>query len=351
MNASAGGADICLVLEGTYPYVAGGVSSWTHDLLLAHPDLSFELVSLLPKRETIKPRFEVPRNVLGITHVYIQDLDRRGRRLRGLSELMADLREPLESLLSPRGGLGDVERVLTALSSRGQNLGATALLNSPEAWDLLVEMYESNHPKSSFLDFFWSWRALVSGLYSVLLCAMPKARLYHTVSTGYAGLFAARAHLESGRPAIVTEHGIYTNERRIEIAMADWLFMAPSDGMNVNIWQRDLKDMWTDAFASYSRACYGACARILTLYEGNQQFQIADGAPREKLAIIPNGIDVRRYAPPAARERRAGFGRRCAARRADREGRADQGHQDLHPGDGHVARCRAERARQHHRAL
>ena len=40
-------ADICLILEGTYPYVAGGVSSWTHDLIRAQPDLSFHLLTLL----------------------------------------------------------------------------------------------------------------------------------------------------------------------------------------------------------------------------------------------------------------------------------------------------------------
>lgn len=290
-------SDICLVLEGTYPYVPGGVSTWTHDLINAHPDLSFEIVTLLPKREERKLRFDVPRNVKGVHHIYIQEIDPGPKRTPGLLELMADLRAPLEALQSPKGGLDDVAAVLKALAPKRDRLGRHALLNSPESWELLVEMYEANHPDSSFLDYFWSWRALVSGLYSVLLGEVPPARVYHTVSTGYAGLFAARARLETGRPSLVTEHGIYTNERRIEIAMADWLFEAPADGMNVNIWHRNLKDMWVDTFASYSRACYAACARILTLYEGNQQFQLDDGAPAEKLAIIPNGIDVRRYAP------------------------------------------------------
>ena len=27
-------ADICLILEGTYPYVTGGVSGWAHGLML-----------------------------------------------------------------------------------------------------------------------------------------------------------------------------------------------------------------------------------------------------------------------------------------------------------------------------
>ncbi|HCO91849.1 MAG TPA: hypothetical protein DIT40_12840, partial [Alphaproteobacteria bacterium] len=26
-------ADVCLLLEGTYPYVTGGVSNWVHDVI------------------------------------------------------------------------------------------------------------------------------------------------------------------------------------------------------------------------------------------------------------------------------------------------------------------------------
>jgi glycosyltransferase involved in cell wall biosynthesis len=33
--------DVCLVVEGSYPYVTGGVSSWTHSLLEGLPDVSF----------------------------------------------------------------------------------------------------------------------------------------------------------------------------------------------------------------------------------------------------------------------------------------------------------------------
>ena len=157
-------------------------------------------------------------------------------------------------------------------------------------------MYESTHGDSAFLDYFWTWRALLGGLYSMLLCDLPPALVYHPVCTGYAGLFAARAHIETGRPVILTEHGIYTNERRIEIGMADWLYETQRAGLQIEHSRRELKDLWMESFSTYSRACYEACTRIVTLYEGNQQFQIDDGADPEKLAVIPNGIDTERYA-------------------------------------------------------
>ena len=56
-------ADVCLLLEGTYPFVSGGVSSWVHSLLLAHPDLSFHLVCLTPDDRPRQQRFQPPGNV------------------------------------------------------------------------------------------------------------------------------------------------------------------------------------------------------------------------------------------------------------------------------------------------
>jgi polysaccharide biosynthesis protein PelF len=160
-------------------------------------------------------------------------------------------------------------------------------------------MYRATHGESAFLDYFWTWRTTLGGLYSILLAEIPCARVYHAVSTGYAGLFAACAHLKTGRPVLLTEHGIYTNERRIEIAMADWLYQAPSSGLQIEKPARDLKDMWVDTFTSYSHACYEAAGRILTLYGGNQEYQVEDGAHPEKLGVIPNGVDFERYSAAA----------------------------------------------------
>ena len=36
-------ADVCLILEGTYPYVTGGVSGWAHGLIKEQSHLSFHL--------------------------------------------------------------------------------------------------------------------------------------------------------------------------------------------------------------------------------------------------------------------------------------------------------------------
>jgi glycosyltransferase involved in cell wall biosynthesis len=287
-------ADVCLILEGTYPYVAGGVSTWTHDLIRGCKDLTFHLVALLPTEGARTMRYELPSNVVGMSHIFIQDMPRGARFLFGREKLMQRI-APVLLRIQSRGGLIEIAELLKLLDPASGRFGRRLLLDSPSAWRQLLRMYQKTLRGSSFLHYFWTWRALASGLYSVLLSEMPLARVYHAVSTGYAGLWGARAALETGRPLLLTEHGIYTNERRVEIAMADWLFEVDSASLNVGSDEKGLKDLWVDSFLTYSRACYEAASGIITLFEGNQRLQVADGADRSKMWVIPNGVDVARF--------------------------------------------------------
>lgn len=298
-------ADVCLILEGTYPYVTGGVSSWTHDLLGAQRDLTFHLITLLPKNAALTVRYQLPPNVVGTTQIFIQELPPGGRAKRH-EEVFFKRLLPALLRLQARGRLADLRELMAVIGPERRSLGSARLMNSPHAWAMLLEMYRGAVPTSSFLDFFWSWRSLVGGMFSVLLADLPDAAVYHAVSTGYAGLLLARAMLETGRPALLTEHGIYTNERRIEMATAKWLHEAPTEGLQIDRPERTLKDLWVDTFVGYSHASYEASSEIITLYEGNQQFQLQDGAPPEKLRIIPNGVDYDAYAaiPHVPLERR-----------------------------------------------
>ncbi len=170
------------------------------------------------------------------------------------------------------------------------------LFNSPAAWAIVQDMYRREMPNSSFIDYFWAWRALLSGLLAVLEHPLPKAKVYHTISTGYAGLFSPRARLETGRPAILTEHGIYTNERRIELLMADWVADTIDKGHVLDDPRFDLRDMWVRAFEAYARTCYETVTDVVTLYRDNQGPQRNLGAVERQLSVIANGIDVKRFA-------------------------------------------------------
>src|SRR4029079_13101505 len=198
-------ADVCLLLEGTYPFIAGGVSSWVHDLIRAHSDLNFAIVSITPDLAPRKPVYEIPKNVTTWKRVAVGELPTGKPNFPGSRELPAKLAPALNAFLS-RGGLIEFGNALNMLGPVRSRAGAASLLDSPEAWTTLLSMYEHGFRDTSFLDYFWTWRALLTGFYTVVLADMPPARVYHAISTGYAGLMAARASIESGRPSIITEH-------------------------------------------------------------------------------------------------------------------------------------------------
>ena len=109
------------------------------------------------------------------------------------------------------------------------------------------------------------------------------------------GLLAARAAIETDSRAIVTEHGVYTNERRIEILTAEWIADTIDNGLAIDSRRMDLRDLWIKSFEGYARTCYEACESITTLYGDNQKLQLDLGASPDKLVIIPNGIDINKF--------------------------------------------------------
>jgi hypothetical protein len=67
---------VCLVLEGCYPYVNGGVSSWVHNYILATKDIEYILCTIYPNRES-KGKFvyDIPDNVVEIVEYFMDDFE------------------------------------------------------------------------------------------------------------------------------------------------------------------------------------------------------------------------------------------------------------------------------------
>jgi polysaccharide biosynthesis protein PelF len=288
--------DVCLIVEGCYPYVSGGVSAWIDWMLRTQPELSFCAVALVadgaqrvakyPKRDNLHSVVDLqlkrptPTPPVGIS-----------RRLAGTDAAIADA---LIALLRG-GGVAEFAKINAIVNRPGASVPFGHLVSSQLAWNIACRMYDQVMPHASFLHFYWAWQALTGGMFAVLKFPLPRARAYHTISTGYAGLLAARATIETGRPSIITEHGIYTNERRIEILMADWIADTVNKGVGLTDDRIDLRDLWIKTFDAYALTCYQAMGTITTLYRENQSMQINLGAPRERLRVIANGIEVEQF--------------------------------------------------------
>lgn len=302
-------ADVCLLLEGTYPYVTGGVSNWVHDVIGMQSDKTFALFCITTEDQVKNIRYEMPDNIVSLTIVSIQTIRAGAKRFRKQRHLCRELEKPLVNLLE-RGSAADLMSIIHSIAPFKAQVGSNSLLNSLPAWELVTSMYSHSYDDLSFIDFFWSWRTLLTGLYAGLLAPLPRAKVYHALSTGYAGLAAARAKIETGRPVMLTEHGLYTNERRIELAMADWLHDTSAPTLELGKRHNDLRNVWINAFSAYALACYETCDEIITLHEVNKVMQLHDGAPADRLSVIPNGVDIDFYGklkPPRRPRRTVAF--------------------------------------------
>ena len=74
---------ICMILEGCYPWVRGGVSSWMHALITSMPQHEYVLWLIGAKAEDSgKYKYEIPKNVVEIHEVFLDD----ALRLRGTAQ-------------------------------------------------------------------------------------------------------------------------------------------------------------------------------------------------------------------------------------------------------------------------
>jgi len=298
-------ADVCLVLEGTYPYVQGGVSSWVHDLICGLPELKFGLVHIGAERgASQRRRYRLPGNV-----VYLRDLYcRAGVPPGGTSTVVrhahaarARHREAGRGsrLLGAFGRLQldpVVDRALLDDLASG-DLSVAALLHGRAAFELTQALYHQLAPDASFLDFFWHVRSMYLPLVRLLDEPPPVAGRYHALCTGYAGVLAAVWSHRTGRPMILTEHGIYVRERALELCRATWFQHCASRlGVTRSLLGAPTAEavhaLWLQFFRVLARCAYFQSHAIISLSEGHRLRQILEGAPVDKTRVVPNGIDA-----------------------------------------------------------
>lgn len=287
---------VCLILEGTYPYVPGGVSAWTHELIKQLPDIEFFLFTLSAKKEQ-DHAYELPANVRGIQdhHLGLGTPAPEQWRLQTGSRRLARIREVI-------GGsvhtdvlelLGDLETAasLNPMTVRGPRHRSRRWMRA--FWARIIERYCRENPYYPLGEYFWTWFNSRAMLLSLLDVSIPEADVYHTLCTGYAGFAGVVARAVLGRPLVLTEHGIYHRERSIEIDASSAI-------------RGNQRDQWKKLFFSLSRLAYAVSDQVITLFETNRRLELALGAPEKRSRVIPNGIDLDRYRA-VEREPRAGF--------------------------------------------
>ena len=291
-------ADICLLLEGTYPYVSGGVSTWVHQLLNAYPDLKFAIFFIGGQRDPeAKFKYKVPENVVVIEELYLFDPSPKSLKvLPGMPSSWKNFYSMLRKLLVrlPDGSRHDMDVILPLLRHIAENESVSFdyFWHHRDTWAVLQEVYERYQTEESFLHFFWTVRYLIEPLWKLArsLSRVPLARVYHSACTGYAGFMGALIAKEFDKPLLLTEHGIYLKERIADIYRSRWIREVPPLRPQLTQPLGSLRQLWIGCFDVLSRLCYHSSTQIVSLFGKNARVQEHFGAASEIITIIPNGI-------------------------------------------------------------
>ncbi len=292
-------ADIALLLEGTFPYVSGGVSSWVNQIIKAYPEYRFAVVFLGSRLQDYgEMKYALPDNIVHFEAHYLYDAHAK-------PPVLAEAGDPAvaEQVVLLHQSFGFVQdntacvfAQMAKLLKQGE-INEAFFLHSRQAWQFITQSYQEYCTDPSFIDYFWTVRAMHEPIWAMekIAANLIPVRAYHTVSTGYAGLLGGLLKVRTGKPLILSEHGIYTKERKIDLYQSAWI------RDNRNVFEKDptevsyFRELWVRFYSSLGRLCYHQADRITALYEANRQRQISDGAPAELTRVIPNGIDLARF--------------------------------------------------------
>ena len=326
--------DIMLLLEGTFPYVAGGVSSWVNQIIRGFPEYKFGVCFVGSRPQDYgEMKYQLPDNVVHIElhymhggagrppiaakpksakkiasmealHQYFRgnrlrrkgQLDKNGVAKPGTELAGCPFSEKAMSRVALEAGLAEIER--------GGLMSLAEFLYGESAWSYISEHNRKFCSDPSFVDYFWTVRTMHAPIWVLADIAknLIPAKAYHTISTGYAGFLGALLKRRTGRPLLLSEHGIYTKERKIDLFQSDWI----KD--NRGVLERDpsqlgyFRDLWIRFFEALGVACYDQANKVVALYENNRLRQVADGADSSRTMNIPNGINLQRLS--ALRDKR-----------------------------------------------
>ena len=293
-------ADVCLLLEGTWPYVRGGVSSWIHQMLLGLPDVTFSVLFIGGQRTAYSRRnYDIPPNVVYIKEVFLEEAW-QGRPAgkaddQDIAPELANLYRFLHHPDPPTVAQG--EQLLDALAQ--DRLSLADVLRSRASWETLSAGYLKHCGDPSFVNYFWTLRSMQSPLLMLAEAArdMPRAKVLHAISTGYAGLVGCILKQRWGCRYLLSEHGIYTKERKIDLAQASWIAESSEQALNGSLEAGTgyMRTLWIRFFERIGRLVYDHADNIIALYDGNRQRQIKDGAQAVRTQVIPNGIDLPKW--------------------------------------------------------
>lgn len=181
---------VCMILEGSYPYVFGGVSSWTHHYIQSFSDTEFVLWCIgADSSSRGKYKYTLPENVTSVEEVFLNDALRVRGEVRKTRKLKLTENEKAEIVKLITHQNPDFEVLFELFHDRQMN--PTTLLMSDEFLRLLIDECGKRYPYIPFANYFYNVRSMLLPEMYLMTGQIPDADIFHCTATGYGGILGS----------------------------------------------------------------------------------------------------------------------------------------------------------------
>ena len=289
---------VLMTTEGTYPYSAGGVSTWCDALLRNTPDVRWTLLPLTMNPH-VEQTYEPPQNVRRVLNVplwgieepaeFIQDIpfaQLYDRKRRTTAEaITAGFLPHFTRLLGVIcGNPADSEtfgRTLVAMEDYFRVHDYNETFKSRVVWEEFKRVVEVSTFTPTVFDVTECLRWLYHFLI-VLNVRVPKTSVTHSTAAAFCGIPCITAKVRHGTPMILTEHGVYLREQYLFLTRFRRLFFC--------------KQFLLSLITAVVRANYHFADVVEPVCHYNTRWEVAHGTPQQKIRVIYNGVDPEQFA-------------------------------------------------------
>ena len=297
---------VMLILEGTYPYNGGGVSTWAHLLCNLVKNVDFKLYSINASYEN-KSKYELSPNISEVIQVPLWTPDEPydyvsygdeyyktvGKKEWTIDEVVKKkfipiFSELLHLIYTDDIEISELDEVFKKLWLYFEDYDYKETMRSEPVWvayrDIISQyIVQDYNPDAALIDITIGLRWIYRFLIPLSITDVPKCDVAHLTLSGFPIIPALIAHYKYGTKIMLTEHGVFIRERLLALNNSEYPFF--------------LKRLLIQFSEAIAKLAYYKSEAILSVNQFNIKWEKMYGADSEKISVIYNGIDSDLFKP------------------------------------------------------
>lgn len=307
---------VLLTTEGTYPYHGGGVSTWCDNLIRGLESSTDFVLLAIKMNPYITVKYQLPSNVRRVMAVplwgteepaeFIRDIPfsrvylAKQRTGRGTiaRHFLPLLRRFIQAIYADPADGEAVGEMLYAMHRYFREFDYNATLKSSLVWETFVEevlaAIAQRERNSADLPSLFELTEALRWLYRFFIplnAVPPRVDVTHSTAAAFCGIPCIIAKLRDGTPFLLTEHGVYIREQYLSVSRMKVSFAS--------------REFLLNLIVAVSRANYHYADQISPVCHYNKRWELAHGAPSERIRVIHNGVDPLVFTPREVQRQRA----------------------------------------------